>query len=278
MKRFILNTLLVVSTLNLFSQQAAEGHENHFKNPDAVETDQYKIEFEDVMAENNFAKLKVKITNKTKQYLLVDLSKVVFRFDHGEYSPKGKTLIIEPIKSKSKVLEVKGEGGFHVEKFSIAFEYIATLPLTGEPIPINNFRLPPNSKEFMTGPVSCAMGKLKKESRITSTTFSCKYLGDKYMVVNPLSITAVIESGKSFPNVAKTGGGLSSMMGPGVMQKGDKKKVPVEFRISTKIIDMQFATFYVVWNETFSESEPTVIEGASADFEIDPGKTAAQNK
>jgi hypothetical protein len=79
--------------------------------------------------------------------------------------------------------------------------------------------------------------------------------------------------------VAKVGGGLgAALSGSPVLQKGDKDKIPVEFRISTKIIDMQFATFWIVWNSTFMEASPTKLAAGSARFVLDPGKTAAQNK
>ena len=275
MKYISLQFCLIISVLSSFAQTAPDGHENHFKNPSPIETEHYKIEFQDVIAENNFAKFKVKITNNTLEYLLVDLSKVVFSFDHGEFKPGGKLLIIAPSKSKSKVLEVKGDTKFHVEKFSVNFGYLATLPLVGEPLKVEDFRLPPATTTFTSGPVTCTIGKLKKESRITSTSFTCKYNGNKFMVANPLSVNAKLEDGQTFPNVAKVGGAFG---GPGVMQKGDKDKLPIEFRISTKIIDMQFATFWVVWNETFSEASPTKIADATAEFILDIGKTEAQNQ
>jgi hypothetical protein len=89
-----------------------------------------------------------------------------------------------------------------------------------------------------------------------------------------LSISAKLEDGQTFPNEAKVGGLFG---GPDVLQKGDKASVPVEFRISTKIIDMQFATFYIIWNKTFIESVPVQIEPATAKFVLDIGKTEAQN-
>jgi hypothetical protein len=183
-------------------------------------------------------------------------------------------LIIAPSESKSKVLEVNGDTRFHVEEFSVNFGDIATLPLTGTTIEVDDFRLPPAAESFTSGPITCSMGRLKKESRITSTDFKCQYNGDNYLFTNPLSISAKLEDGQTFPNVAKVGGLFD---GPDVLQKGNKANVPVEFRISTKIIDMQFATFYIVRNKTFIESVPKQIAPANANFVLDIGKTAAQN-
>lgn len=275
MRYILVQSLLIISVLSAVAQSAPDGHENHYKNPEAIQTDEYKIEFQDVIAENNFAKFKVKITNNSLEYLLVDLDKVVFKFEHGEFKPGGKLLIIEPSKTKSKVLEVKGDTKFHVDNFSVDFGYIATLPLAGTALKVEDFRLPPSAQTFTSGVVTCSIGGLKKESRITSTNFSCQYNGNKFLMINPLSISAKLEDGQTFPNQAKVGGLLG---GPSVMQKGDKEKVPVEFRISTKIIDMQFATFYVVWNETFSEATPVEIAPATAKFDLDIGKTEAQNQ
>ena len=273
-KTFLLIITVSISALSSIAQKAPDGHENHYKNPTPIETEEYKIEFQDVIAENEFAKFKVEITNNTAEYLLVDLSKVVFKFEHGEYKPGGKMLIIAPSDSKSKVLEVNGDTRFHVEEFSVHFGDIATLPLNGKTVEVDSFRLPPAAESFTSGPITCSIGRLKKESRITSTDFKCEYNGDNYLFTNPLSISAKLEDGQTFPNEAKVGGLFS---GPDVMQKGDKTNVPVEFRISTKIIDMQFATFYIIWNKTFIESEPVQVEPASADFVLDIGKTAAQN-
>lgn len=272
----LLVILAIFSVLITNAQTAPDGHENHYKNPDPIETEEYKIEFQDVIAENEFAKFKVTITNNTAEYLLVDLSMVVFKFEHGEYKPEpeGKMLIIAPSDDKSKVLEVNGDTRFHVETFSVDFGYIATLPLTGETVEVDSFRLPPAAESFTSGPITCSIGRLKKESRITATDFKCQYNGDHYLFTNPLSISAKLEDGQTFPNVAKVGGLFG---GPDVLQKGDKANVPVEFRISTKIIDMQFATFYIMWNKTFVESEPVQVDSASAKFVLDIGKTEAQN-
>ncbi|MGB0403731.1 MAG: hypothetical protein ACPGEG_06495 [Salibacteraceae bacterium] len=277
MKDFITLSSLFLLSFVVFAQDFPEGHENHFKEPNTITSDLYSMEFSNILSENNFCKMKMTITNNSQDYLLIDLSSIQFSFDHGDFKSQGKLLIIEPLKSKSKTIEVNGDTRFHVDKFSIKIDYLASLPKTGTPITIDDFRLPPEKKEFTNGPMYCKASKAKMESRITTISFNCQYQGNEFLMVNPLSIKAKLDDGQTFPNKANAGG-IGLLGGANVLQKGEKEKVSVEFRISTKITDMQFTTFWVEWNDTFIESSPKKLDGVELEFELDPDKTAAQNK
>lgn len=62
---FLLIITASLSVLSSIAQKAPNGHENHYKNPTPIETEEYKIEFQDVIAENEFSKFKVEITNNS---------------------------------------------------------------------------------------------------------------------------------------------------------------------------------------------------------------------
>lgn len=245
-------------------------HKNFYKDL-KLETDAYVMEITDAVAEQEYSKFKVKITNKTNDYLLFDGSQCVFKFDFGEYKPNERQVVIGPNESDSKVLNVKGDTRFHVESFTFMLNGLTRVPATGVAQNAPDFQLPPAVNDFKAGPFDVTLLKLKKETDNTVAQFRATYTGSQIGLLDPGKLGVRIESGQEFANAKHDY--KTKLLG-----KGDDDKFNAYFKIPAKVVDMQFATMFIVWRNTFQESKKIPIKGLTATLELDAGKTAAMNK
>ncbi len=125
-KTILLSTLFfLVASISLIAQTKDDlKHENHYKKLAPIENEYYKIEFSDAHSQQQFSFVKVKITNKTNDYLYFEPSECIFRYEFGEFNTKGKRNVIKPNKSSSKVLKVTGDNNFHVENLEVIIKGI----------------------------------------------------------------------------------------------------------------------------------------------------------
>ncbi len=157
-------------------------HENHYA-VEKIENDDVLIEFMDAHSQQEFTKVKVKITNKTNDYILFKSSETVFKYEHGTYKPKGgglfkgENLLIEPMKTETKQHRVSGDNKFHVEKLQLELNGFYKIPANGKVVEAPEFQLPPANNDFTAGPFKCTLEKSKEETQETSALFNCVYQG-----------------------------------------------------------------------------------------------------
>ena len=268
---FSIFALLVVAFNYSFSQEsksAGPKHENHFKDK-TVESDDLKITFENIFAMREFCKMKMVLENKTSDFLVFRMDETTFQFAHGEHKAKDKEFLIKPHSKITKTLGVDGDTRYHEDNFAIKFDGIYRAPTKGESFTAENFRLPPAAQEFSTGPFKVKINGWKKESHSSFAEFKVTYTGKDIGIIDSYKLMVAIQDGREFPPVS----GETTALLP-----GDSEKFVAKFDISTKIIDMQFETLNIIWKDTFRESKKTKVNLDAVNFELDPGKTAAQNK
>lgn len=246
-------------------------HENHFAELNPVETDDYTIEFNDVHCQVDFAIAKMKITNKTSDYLIIDMSKIEFVFDWGTVKCKSsKEVIIDPNDTKSKTAKVDGDTRFHVDKFTLKISGVKRVPTNGTAVVLDDFRLPPAVNEVGSGNVSVNMSKMKKVTDVTDTRFEMKNKGSNYVICNPSKISTRFPSGNVFANAYSKS--RPKLVKPG---KSDKFNVLCEEQIPEG--DMQFIELNVVWNDAFIETKPVDAASCEKTFEKDDAETVGKN-
>ncbi|OFX60321.1 MAG: hypothetical protein A2046_02655 [Bacteroidetes bacterium GWA2_30_7] len=283
MKNLTLLSLIfafIFFNFNTFAQKDEESNESN-SNPkhiniyslgEKIETDDYIIVIEDVFSKMDYLKLKIKISNKTSEYLLFKGDECVFKLDNGNFKSKEKSVFIEPFDTKSKVLEIKGDGqNYHVEKFSLEINGIYKVPISEKSFTASNFQLPPNAKDFVAGPFSCILLGTEQKTDETWARFNCKYNGSNVGFINPAKCVAQIPDGQEFSTV-----NLKSKIE--ILTAGDDIKFGTIFQIPGKIADMQFTTLNIIWKETFTESTTKPLASQTASFEVDAAKTAIKNK
>lgn len=250
-------TLLLFSFL--FSASIWAGNEEKFYKEATQETEQYKVELSDIVAEGTFSKMKVTVTNKTNHYLYFDATKCTFVLGEDTYHPDERLLKIKPNDSRSRVLNVSGSSGFNPDAFQLKIDGISFISLEGKKIEAKDFQLPVSRNDFEAGPFEIELDKLKKKTDNTTARFKVTYKGDHYGILDPDQLGVRIEDGKEFANENRGNE-------PIILQKGDDEKITAEFTIEAKIIDMQFATMWIIWRDTFREVE--AVKGKTLEFEL----------
>jgi len=254
-------------------------HQNIYKDV-KIETDELIIEIVDANAQVEFSKMKVKITNKTGDYILFKPEETEFVYDFGSVNAKGGLTVIngnneliEPKGSGSRVITAKDDTRFHVEEFTVNFKGFYRIPVNGKTHPAPDFQLPASANDFTAGPFKVLMTNIDKKTQQTSVRFKVSYQNDSkhYGLVNQGKVVCKIENGKEFAMA-------NSKDKVVLLGDGEEDKFNVHFQIPAKETDMQFATMHLVWKDSFIESEVSPLRVDQVKLAIDPDKTAAKNK
>lgn len=275
MKKTILYLLFaLIATTPAFAQKGKEAkvdpkHANHFKVA-KVETDDYSVEVVDIFARMEEVKCKVKITNKTNDYLIWNPSESAFRFEFGEFKPKEKEVVIKPNDKESKVLNITGDNRFHVESFSLDIKGVSKVASTGTMVMAPEFQLPASMNDFNAGPFKVSLLAVDKKTDLTAGSFRVTYTGNEIGLVDANKIAVRTEKEQEFAS-ARTDYKLQ------LLTKGESDKFNFYFKIPASHVDMQFATLWIIFRNAFQESKKVPIGGTSVSLEIDPVLTKEKN-
>ncbi len=274
MKKIKLSFFIVICSflaINSFGQETNPKHINFYNNSQNIETADYIISIEDVVSTIKSAKFKIKISNKTADYILFKSEECIFKSGVIIVNPTEKPIFIEPYSTRNKVIDFKGTDNFHVDKFEVEIKGLYKVIVGETNFTATDFQLPPNAKDFTTGPFNCTLLKTEQETQSTWAKFSCKYNGQKIGFINPAKCVVKLPDGKEFASTNLKS--KAEMMLP-----GEESKFTAEFQIQAKTADMQFTTMNIVWKDAFSESVAKPLATHKATFEVDATKTAAKNK
>ena len=236
-----------------------------------IETDEYNIKIEDVVSNEKYIKFKVRITNKTSDYLLFEGGKCVCITETKTIPTVEKYVFIEPYFTRSRVLEFKGTDGLSFDKFSIEIKGLYRVPVGEKILKAPDFQIPPGLKDFKAGKFECTFQSTKQETQSMWMKFSCKYNGEKIGFINPSKCVIKYTDGKEF---AATN--LKSH--PEMMLPGEESKFTVDFQIPAKSTDIPIVNMSIVWNDVFSESAAIPLPNKRVKIEIDLSETEEINK
>ncbi|HXA01371.1 MAG TPA: hypothetical protein VNW99_05240 [Cytophagaceae bacterium] len=273
MKKIIIGLSLLSLMTSAFAQRKENDpkHEYHYRSIPTIETEDIKIEIVDAHSQREFTKMKLKITNKTDDYIVFRPSETIMKNEKGEFNLTDKDIIIGPLESDNKVLTFKGID-MHVKQMSLLLKGFYKFPSKGEVQKAPDFVLPASSNDFTAGPFSCTLLKSSKETDKTEVQFKCTYNGNDFGILKPSKIVVKTEKGQEYATAKST-------QKTTLLTKGKKDNFTATFVIPGKVVDMQFANLAIVWKDTFSESKQSAITVPSSfNFELDPGLTAGKNK
>lgn len=273
MSRRALVLLLLVPAVALGAKKKKvdPDYELHYREPAPVDLDGVRLKLVDAHSQYEFTRMQLEVTNGTADFVVLDTDAVTVSYPSGERRlDKSKWVLVPPHRDKSPTLGVTGTemladgievriGGLH--RASVADAAVLATPET---------RLPLQGNTFQTGPFACELvGQVTQETDKTAAKFKCTYNGTQLGLVTTDALRVRTEKGETFGNVE--GAAVEALL------PGDSTRVVLRFEIPANVVDMQFATMWVEWGETFREATMTSIEVAPLALEIDPGETAGKN-
>jgi hypothetical protein len=230
-------------------------------------------EFNDMTVSTNngvsnkeMTKFKLKIVNKTNDVLLFKPEESIIKAGQ-EVKPNEKWMYIYGAESDSKVINAKGAD--YLMPYSYTMSGMYKISTSGAGIEVPNFQLPASQNEFTTGPFTCTMQSLTKESDKTEVKFECRYTGDKVGVIQPGRAAIKLPDGTEIANEkTKT---LLYKNNPIVLMKGKSEKVTFKWKRMDggRAQDMQKIKLEILFRNTFSEVDLVKMNDETLQFEID---------
>ncbi len=271
--------LTLASTFLAVATAQSQNYEKLFYKDLTKETDQVTITVDNAVSTPGETKFKLKVTNKTNDYVLYKPMESKFMIDGKESKPKEKMLIIKPNSSDFVTINLKGAGYNKVKSYSFVIDGLYSVSTNGKAIEVPNFKLPAAQNEFKAGDFNCTMTNVTKESDKTEVKFKCSYNGDKIGVIHNTRAGVKMPDGNEYAN-AKKPGLLESKAKEVLVMKGEEESVNLKWERMEggRAMDMQKVAMDIVWHATFTEAPAVKLKGETLEMEFDEATTIAKNK
>ncbi|MES2512792.1 MAG: hypothetical protein V4580_01555 [Bacteroidota bacterium] len=271
--------LTLASALLITASAYSQNFEKLFYKDLVKETSDVTVSVDNAVSTAGELKFKLKITNKTNDYLVYKPFESKFVIDGKETKASEKMMIIKPNESDFVTINLKGSGYNKIKNYSFSIEGIYRVATDGKAITAPNFKLPASQNEFKAGDFTCNMADLVKTSAKTAAKFKCTYSGDKIGVIHYTRPALKLPDGTEHANEKKPGL-LDSKSKEMLVMKGDEVNLNVEWEKMQggKATDMQKIALEIIWNATFTESPAVKIATEVINLEFDEATTMAKNK
>ena len=269
-----MKNILIAITVFSFSTFTllAQNYKKIVYKSQTIENNEEKVTISDANSTAAGIKFKIRILNKTNDYLIYKPSESSFVIAGKESNPNEKWLIIRPNEEEWKVIDLKGS------QFLVAADYVFKLngiyrvPMNAEGIKTPDFQVPPSVNEFKAGGFTCTIGKIKKETARTDVQFKTNYNGDKIGIFEPNKVAMKMPDGKEYAN-------FHSDKDPLIFAKGDNETFVVAWKdIPSSSGDMQKVDLQILWRDAFKEVTPNAVPLLSIDILFDEETTKTKNK
>ena len=250
----------------LFTATAQEEvkYEKLYYKDSKVETNDLVITVDDAVSTAAETKFKLKITNKTADYIIYKPEESKFIINGKEFKPTEKWLIILPNESDFRVVNLKGADYNAVKNYSFVLDGLYKVPSTKGVVTVPDFKLPPSQNDFKADNFSCTLVKLVKESDKTEVKFKCAYNGNKIGFVFPSKASVKMPDGKEYANG-------KSKSRPILLLRGESDDFILKWdrMEGGKAMDMQIVEMIIKWNETFLEADTEKMKSETIELGFD---------
>lgn len=256
MKHILLSLALVIG-MQSFAQKEKKEKEKKAKDEKCLykdanfETDDYVVNIVDAVAMPDFSKFKMKVFNKTNDYLLIKTSEIGFSADGKTLTNKEKDFIVGPNDESSKVVDFKGVG-MQVNSYVIELKGIYKASAGGKILSADNFDLPPSKNDFTAGGFNCTLKKHEAKTDKVVAKFECIYSGDVIGIINPNKSAAIMPNNTDNANAKKNK--------PMLLEKGQMEDFVLQYNEVAGAGDLQKSAIKIKWNDTFRESKLMKLE------------------
>lgn len=268
MKKTILALIAATTLLTAAAQKEKKYDKLYYKNT-TIETSELTISVDNAVSTDGETKFKLKIVNKTADYILFKPDECKFIINGKESKPTEKAKTIEPNSSDWLIVNLKGTGYNAVKNYTFEIGGLYKVSTSGTVIPADDFKLPAAKNDFKAGNYSLTMTKLTKESGKTEAKFDCAYNGDKVGIVFPSKIGVKMPNGNEYASIQPKG--ILARKGPILLTKGQTESISGNWEKmdGTKAMDMQFVEMIIKWNETFTEASLEKLKAETLNLEFD---------
>lgn len=291
-KKFLFLITALTLCLQSFTQTDRKGklYERLYYNELTYETDDYRLQFTNIVATEAYVKYKMKIFNKTDDYIVAKPIEIIYIGDTIAHSnedlhkitwkgPSNKGNIIEtihnergfvipPHKEEDKIMDYKGTR-FRVAQFRVDVNGIYRVLVDGTIINVENFVLPPVKNEVTIGNMKLKLLSHRLETKESVAKFECSYDGESVLVVNQHRSSAITSNGTE---VAIS----SRFKNPFTLEKGQKDIFTVAFEKLPDSGDM--LELKIKWNDTFRESKLSKMNPSTINIELNEKLTKEKNE
>lgn len=261
MKKYLFMLTALLIALSSYAQKYKKmGYLNA-----VVETKELKITADDPVSTEKYLKLKLRIKNKTNDYIIFNASDCVFKVNGQELKTPERMLLIGPNDEDFRVIDLKG-AGLMVETFKLEVNGLSRFPADSKGIPAPDFKLPPSINDFTAGPFKVNMVRMNKETQRTDVKFRAVYAGEKIGIFEPSQVSVRMPNGKEFANA-------KSDRKPLIFLQGEEDTFTATWFNDSMIGsgDMQLVDMLVLWREAFKEVTPSKMESANLEVKFSPG-------
>lgn len=278
MKKFIISALVIGLCGNAFAQKETHYSKLYYKNMD-MENSDIRISVDNAVSTDGETKFKLKITNKTSDFIIYKPEESMFIINGKETKAEEKWLVIGPNESDFRIINLKGKDYNSVKNYSFKMDGVYKVSTNAKGIDAPDYKLPVAVNEFKAGDYTVKMSKLYKETDATNLKFDITYNGSKTGLVFPTKAAVVMPDGKEYAAVPSTG--LLAKSGPTLfLKKGQTESVTLNWNRMEggKAMDMQKVDMLVKFHDMFTETTPEKLKAETLNLEFDQATSDAKGK
>ncbi len=265
MKHLII-ALLCLSSGSVFSQKNSKEikYDKIYYNGTKYETDALNITIVDAVSTDAEIKFKIRLTNKSGDFLLYKPEESKFVIDGKESAPTEKWVEVEPFGTATRVINLKGPGYNKIKNYSFQIEGLYRIPASKKGIPASDFKLPATQNQLTVGKFDVSMDKVEKETDKTFVKFKCTYSGEQIGVIYPSRISVKMPDGNDYATILSTAKPILVNKGETVAFLAKWDRMP-----GGAANDMQKVEMLIRWNDTFTENSIEKMKGTALDITFD---------
>lgn len=261
----MLALVIAICTLSFSFAQKEKKYAKIIYKDSKTENSELVITVDNAVSTAAETKFRLKITNKTNDYILYKPEESRFSINGKELIPEEKWLVIEPNESDWRVINMKGAQFNTVKTYTFVLDGLYKISSKTKGMPAPDFRLPATKNNFSAGNFNVTMDKLVKTTASTSVKFNVSYNGDKIGFVFPSKAGVKMPDGNEYANAKSKAKAIMLLKG-----KDDTfTLVWDKMQGGGKTMDMQFAEMFIKWNDTFAEVNPQKMKPENLEMQID---------
>jgi len=269
MKKLTLLSLTVVMSVSIsIAQNKPKSYAKLiFNNVEVVDNPSVTISIQSAVANETQTKFKLKVVNKTNDFILIKFAECKFVAGTTEVVPKEKDLLISPIENDFRVVNVMGVFNSS-EHCSFVMDGVYKISAKGNSVNAPDFKLPVNQPEFSAGPFNITNTDVYKQTDATKLKFNVVYTGNKTGYIFTTKPMVLMPDNNEYACAKPSG----LFAGPALItiKKGTSETFEVNWdrMPSGKTLDMQKVNMHVKWHDTFCELDPAKEKTITIPFDI----------